>query len=165
MKMKEVLIYIAIVLALVIVDQLSKYLAFKFLTPYESYRCIPHIVRFDLLYNQGAVFGILQKKQVLFFIVTAIGLFTFGFLLTKGSIKEYPFYTIGLLLMIGGTIGNFIDRFLSLFSSTGILGVRDFITFDFFNFASFNFADMCMCCGVVMLAIDIIFGEVLSKWK
>lgn len=165
MKMKEILIYIAIVLALVVVDQLSKYLAFKFLTPYESYRCIPHVIRFDLLYNQGAVFGILQKKQTLFFIVTAIGLVAFTYLLTKGSIKDYPFYTIGLLLMIGGTIGNFIDRLLSLFPATGIEGVRDFITFDFFNFASFNFADMCMCCGIVMLAIDVIFGEVVSQWK
>ena len=67
--------------------------------------------------------------------------------------------------MIGGTIGNFIDRFLSMFSSTGIDGVRDFITFDFFQFASFNFADMCMCCGIVMLAIDIVFGSVLGEWK
>ena len=101
----------------------------------------------------------------MFFIVTVIGLGVFGFLLKNGSIKDYPFYTFGLLLMIGGTIGNFIDRLLSLFPTTGIEGVRDFITFDFFRFASFNFADMCMCCGIVMLAIDVVFGEVVSQWK
>lgn len=165
MKLKELLIYFGIVLGLVIIDQLSKFLVFKFLTPYESYKCIPHIIRFDLLYNKGAVFGIMQGQQVIFFIVTAIGLGAFGYLLRYGSIKDYPFYTFGLLLMIGGTLGNFIDRFLSLFSSSGIDGVRDFITFDFFTFASFNFADMCMCCGIVMLAIDVIFGSVLSQWK
>ena len=165
MKLKEVLIYIGIVLFLVFIDQISKYLVFKYLEPYESYKCIPHVVRFDLLYNQGAVFGIMQGKRVIFFIVTALGLGVFGYLLSKGSIKNYPFYTFGLLLMVGGTIGNFIDRFMSLFSGSGIQGVRDFITFDFFNFASFNFADMCMCCGIVMLAFDIIFGSVLNEWK
>ena len=165
MKLKELLIYIAIIVGLVFVDQISKFLVFKYLNPYESYKCIPHVIRFDLLYNQGAVFGIMQGKKVIFFIVTALGLGVFGYLLYHGSIKDYPFYTFGLLLMIGGTIGNFIDRFLSLFSSTGINGVRDFITFDFFTFASFNFADMCMCCGIVMLAIDIVFGSVLSEWK
>ena len=165
MKLKELLIYLGIVAFLIIIDQVSKFLVFKYLTPYESYKCIPHIVRFDLLYNQGAVFGILQGKRVLFFIVTLLGLGAFGYLLRYGNMKQFPFYTFGLLLMIGGTIGNFIDRFLSLFSSTGINGVRDFLTFDFFRFASFNFADMCMCCGIVMLAIDIVFGEVLSQWK
>ena len=77
MKLKEVLIYIGIILALIFVDQISKFLAFKYLTPYESYKCIPHIIRFDLLYNQGAVFGIMQGKRIIFFIVTALGLGVF----------------------------------------------------------------------------------------
>ena len=92
MKLKELLIYIGIIIAFVVIDQLSKFLVFKYFTPYESYKCIPHIVRFDLLYNQGAVFGVLQGKRVLFFIVTAIGLGVFGYLLKYGSMKDYPFY-------------------------------------------------------------------------
>lgn len=164
MKMKEILIYILIIMALVFVDQISKYFVFK-VFQLGSYDCIPGLIRFDVLYNKGAMFGMLQGKMVLFFIVTVVGLGIFGYLLQHGNLKEFPFYTMGLLFMIGGTIGNFIDRFLSLFSATGIEGVRDFITFDFFNFASFNFADMCMCCGMVMLAIDIIFGDVAKEWK
>lgn len=164
MKMKEILIYILIIMALVFVDQISKYFVFK-VFQLGSYDCIPGLIRFDVLYNKGAMFGMLQGKMILFFIVTVVGLGIFGYLLQHGNLKEFPFYTMGLLFMIGGTIGNFIDRFLSLFSATGIEGVRDFITFDFFNFASFNFADMCMCCGMVMLAIDIIFGDVAKEWK
>ena len=164
MKMKEILIYILIIMALVFVDQISKYFVFK-VFQLGSYDCIPGLIRFDVLYNKGAMFGMLQGKMVLFFIVTVVGLGIFGYLLQHGNLKEFPFYTMGLLFMIGGTIGNFIDRFISLFSDTGIEGVRDFITFDFFNFASFNFADMCMCCGMVMLAIDIIFGDVAKEWK
>lgn len=164
MKAKEIIIYISIIVFLVIVDQLSKYFVFKYLEV-RSHQCIPGVIRFDVLYNKGAMFGMLQGKIVLFFIVTVIGLGVFSYMLKYGSIKEYPFYTFGLLFMIGGTIGNFIDRFLSLFPATSIEGVRDFITFDFFNFASFNFADMCMCCGIVMLAFDIIFGEIGKKWS
>lgn len=163
MKMKEVLIYIAIIVGLILVDQVSKFLVFK-IFDLGSYDCIPGVIRFDVLYNKGAMFGIMEGQITLFFIVTVLGLGVFGYLLKYGNLIEYPLYTTGLLLMIGGTIGNFIDRFLSLFASTGIHGVRDFITFDFFNFASFNFADMCMCCGIVLLAFDILFGEVGKQW-
>ena len=164
MKMKEIIIYISIIVGLILVDQLSKYFVFK-VFELGTHECIPGVIRFDVLYNKGAMFGMMQGKMALFFIVTVVGLGVFGYLLKYGDLKAFPFYTMGLLFMIGGTIGNFIDRFLSLFSSTGIEGVRDFITFDFFNFASFNFADMCMCCGMVMLAIDIIFGEIGKKWN
>lgn len=163
MKLKEILLYIGIIIGLILVDQVSKYFVFKNLE-LRSYECIPGFIRFDVLYNKGAMFGIFQGKTVLFFIVTIIGLGVFGYMLKYGNMKEHPFYTMGLLFMIGGTVGNFIDRFLSLFPSTGLQGVRDFITFDFFNFASFNFADMCMCCGIVMLAFDIIFGDIGKQW-
>lgn len=165
MKLKELIIYIAIIVGLVIVDQVSKFIVFKVFEVNHSYDCIPKLVRFDILYNEGAMFGIMQGKKVLFFIVTAIGLGVFGYLLKYASFKDYPFYTAGLLMMIGGTIGNFIDRFLSCFDSINMHGVRDFMTFDFFNFASFNFADMCMTCGIVLLAIDIVFGSVTKQWN
>ena len=69
-----------------------------------------------------------------------------------------PFYTIGLSLMIAGTIGNFIDRACLSY-------VRDFITFGFFSFPSFNVADMCMCVGIVMFFIDTLFGDAKILWK
>lgn len=154
---KEIWLYIGIVVFLVLVDQLTKYYTFKYL-PLGQNKCIPHIIDFNLLYNEGAIFGILQGKKVLFFISTVLGLGLFGYMMKDANIKLYPFYTIGLLLIIAGTIGNFIDR--------AFLGkVRDFIDFAFFNFASFNFADMCMCVGVVMIIIDILFGEIGNKWK
>lgn len=154
---KDIFLYAGIVVFLVIVDQLTKYYAFKYL-PMGQTKCIPHVIDFNLLYNEGAIFGILQGKQVLFFITTIVGLGLFGYMMKDADIKTYPFYTIGLILIIAGTIGNFIDR-------VSLGKVRDFIDFAFFDFASFNFADMCMCVGVVMIIIDIIFGDIGSKWK
>lgn len=157
MKNSTLLIYIGVVLFLVFIDQITKYYVFKYFELGHN-KCIPKVIDFTLLYNEGAIFGILQGKQVFFFIITILGLGLFGYMLKDGNFKTYPFYTIGLLLVIAGTLGNFIDRVF--------LGkVRDFIDFAFFNFASFNFADMCMCVGVTMILIDILFGNVGEKWK
>lgn len=171
MKVKKIIIYASIIVFLIFIDQITKYLTFKYLGNVKnadysyflkggvtSVDCIPKIIDFKLLTNNGAMFGFLSGQKVLFIIVTLLGLGLFGYMLKDGNIKLYPFYTIGLLLCFAGAIGNFIDRVY--------LGqVRDFITFGFMNFASFNFADMCMCVGIVMIFIDILFGDVTKLWK
>lgn len=157
-KMKDIIFCIIIVVIMVLIDQISKIIAFNSLEFNKTYHVIPKIIDFTLVRNKGAVFGILQGKFILFYIVTFIGLGIFVFLLKDANLQTLPFYTIGLSLMISGTIGNFIDRV--------ILGyVRDFITFGFFSFPSFNTADMCMCVGVTMLMIDILFGKAGELWK
>ena len=172
MKVKKILIYAGIIVFLLFIDQISKYLTFKYLgnvksmADYSFYLkggvtnvdCIPHLIDFRLLTNDGAMFGFLSGKKVLFIIVTIIGLGLFGYMLKSGDIIKYPFYTIGLLLCFSGALGNFIDRII-------IGQVRDFITFGFMNFASFNFADMCMCVGIGMIFIDVLFGDVTEIWK
>ena len=158
MSTHDIIFCLAIILLMVIIDQLSKIIAFDALEFHQKYTVIPKLIDFVLVKNRGAVFGILQGKMILFYVVTVIGLALFTFLLKDASINTMPFYTIGLSLMIAGTIGNFIDRV--------VLGyVRDFITFGFFSFPSFNTADMCMCVGIVMVIIDIIFGKAGELWK
>jgi signal peptidase II len=74
------------------------------------------------------------------------------------DLKENTLYSVCLILIVSGTIGNFIDRIF--------LGyVRDFLTFDFISFPSFNFADMCMTIGVILLMFEILFGATGKKWK
>lgn len=171
MKMKNIIIYASIVIILVVIDQLTKYYTFKYLGnvklgDYSEFfankvidvDCIPNVIDFKLLTNNGAMFGILSGKKFLFIVTTVIGLGLFGYMLKDGSIKSTPFYTLGILLCIAGAIGNFIDRVF-------IGQVRDFITFGFMNFASFNFADMCMCVGIAMIVIDCLFGDINRVWK
>lgn len=158
MKMKDIIIYLSIIIVLIAIDQLTKYIAFKYLPYNTDCTCIPHLFRLHTYTNDGAMFGILSGKFWLFYIFTFVGLGVFGYMLRYGNISNYPFYTFGLLLMIAGTIGNFIDR-------VAFQSVRDFLTFDFFEFAIFNFADMCMTCGIVVLAIDIIFSDIGAQWK
>ena len=158
LKMNHFIICLIIVVLMVLIDQISKIIAFKYLEFTDVYHVVPHVIDFILVKNTGAMFGILKGQQVLFYIVTVIGLAVFGFLLKDGDIDTMPFYTIGLSLMVAGTIGNFIDR-------VALGYVRDFITFGFFDFPSFNVADMCMCVGIVMFIIDTLFGGAKSIWK
>ena len=157
-NMKNIYIYLIIITVLVAVDQLTKFFVFKNLGNGAHVTCIPNIIDFNTLYNDGAIFGILSGKKWLFIIVTFIGMCLFGYMLKDGDIKLHPFYTIGLLLTMAGALGNFIDRIF-------IGEVRDFIDFAFMRFASFNFADMCMCVGVVMIIIDLLWGDISKKWN
>lgn len=157
-NMNSVIISSIIIAVMVLIDQISKIIAFKYFEFGTVYKPIPNVIEFILVKNRGAIFGILQGQMILFWIVTILGLLLFGFLMKDADFINMPFYSIGLSLMIAGTIGNFIDR--------AILGyVRDFITFGFFDFPSFNTADMCMCVGIVMLMIDILFGEAGKLWS
>ena len=157
-NMNSVIISSIIIAVMVLIDQISKIIAFKYFEFGTIYKPIPKVIDFILVRNRGAIFGILQGQMVLFWIVTILGLLLFGFLMKDADFIKMPFYSIGLSLMIAGTIGNFIDR--------AVFGyVRDFITFGFFDFPSFNTADMCMCVGIVMLIIDILFGEAGKLWN
>ncbi|MEK6923057.1 MAG: signal peptidase II [Nanoarchaeota archaeon] len=109
------------VIVLVLIDQLSKYLL-------ESSR------------NYGAAFGILQGYKILFIIIGMMAIFLFIYYRKRFS--GLGFY--GMIFLLGGTIGNLIDRI--------VLGyVRDFIALGFWP--SFNLADSYNTTGVVLLII------------
>lgn len=151
---------IAIILIIVgiIIDQLTKFLAFKYLTEGIAYKGIPG---FDLTLhkNTGAAWGMFANKMWFLIIITFVAFGFFIYLMKDFDLKENSIYSASLILIIAGTFGNFIDRIF--------LGyVRDFIQFSFWtSFPVFNFADMCLTVGVIFLAIDILFGETGIRWS
>jgi len=110
---------------------------------------------FDITYvqNYGAGFSILQNGRTVFLIITPICLIAFVYLLltTKKSDKLARF---SLLLMIGGTIGNFIDRIFNVY-------VVDFLDFFIigYDFPVFNFADICLTVGIFLYIITILLEK------
>jgi len=110
--------------------------------------------------NYGASWGMFQDRLVFFIIVTIIALGAFLFLARDSDYKSKPFYSIGIALLIGGTIGNFIDRIR--------LGyVIDFIDTMIFtyDFPIFNVADMALTVGMTLFAIDIVILDEIRKRK
>mgnify|MGYP002520201026 CR=1 FL=1 len=88
--------------------------------------------------------------------MTLVASIVFVFMAFMSDFDTKLFYTIGVFLMIGGMIGNFIDRVFRFGQ-----GVVDFLSFTFFgwDFAVFNMADTFLVIGVICIMIDILFFE------
>ncbi len=102
-------------------------------------------------HNYGAGFSILQNATVFFVILATlfIGAFITYEIFTRNKKKHFLYY-ISAGLILGGTIGNAIDR-------VALGYVRDFINLEFMDFPIFNIADMALTVGVIILAIYLIF--------
>ncbi|MGD9604570.1 MAG: signal peptidase II [Bacilli bacterium] len=158
MKGKQMLIGLALITLGIIIDQVTKIIAFNNLALLQNQKAIPGIFKFILLENEGAGFGMLQGKLWFFIIITIVALGFLAYLAKDFDLQENALFSASFILIVIGTIGNFIDR---LFNN-GL--VRDFITFDFISFPSFNFADMCLTVGVIVLTFDILFGKTGVQW-
>ncbi|MCH4057811.1 MAG: signal peptidase II [Lactobacillaceae bacterium] len=101
--------------------------------------------------NTGAAWSSFEGQTWFFYLITIIALAIVIPLLIKAYRQKnsVTFYT-GLVLIIAGTIGNFIDR-----ASQGY--VVDMFQLDFVNFPIFNIADMALTVGVILLFIYVIF--------
>lgn len=157
MRLKQMIIGIILIVVGVIIDQITKILSFKHFDMSKDYKSLVPGFKFRLVENEGAAWGIFSNKMWLLIVITFIAFGFFIYLMRDFDLVDNPIYSASLILIISGTIGNFIDRLF--------LGyVRDFVTFSFFSFPSFNFADMCLTIGVLFLSIDILFGETGIRW-
>lgn len=143
------MVYYLIAFVLFLIDQGTKYLIATKLEPYEQ---IPVIGDFFLITssrNRGAAFGILQDQLWFFIIVTLIVVGGIVWYLRKVSKEGRKLLPTALALVLGGALGNFIDRL--------IMGeVVDFLQFNFgsYTFPIFNIADSCIVIGVGLIILD-----------
>lgn len=150
-----VLVKIVLVALLVAADQAIKIWAVANLQPVGSMPLLPGIVELRFLLNDGMAFSMLSGKQTFLIIVTVAALIAVAYVLFSGKLTG-PVGNAGWLLVLGGGIGNLIDRVLNKV-------VVDYINLLFMNFAVFNFADICVCTGVGLLILDIILDTVKEK--
>lgn len=141
-----------LIVLLLIIDQMTKYLVVQNLGPSDFITVIPDF--FEIIYreNRGAAWSLLADADWGIYVLRIISLVAavlFCFLLTK---IKHSWLRIAMVLMIAGTIGNGIDRWL--------LGyVIDFLSFTFGNyvFPTFNFADSVLVVGTIMFAGGLMF--------
>lgn len=141
------------VLIAILVDQMSKLIIEAFLELGESITLIPNFFALTYVRNTGAAFSILEGKMIFFYVITVIAVAGMLHYLSKTP-KEQIWMRLSLILMLGGAIGNFIDRVMYQY-------VRDFLDFTFFgyDFAVFNLADSFLCIGVALLMVDAYLEE------
>ncbi len=128
--------------AVIALDQGTKAIVRARLELYEAWPPGWELIRFQHIENTGAAFGILQGAGT-FLVVAAFVLIAgiTAFLLTLPS--HGRLYHVALALILGGAVGNLIDRLR-------LGAVTDFI--DPTHYPAFNLADSSIFCGVVLLA-------------
>ena len=138
------LFYFTVVFGLVAFDQLSKYYIVANIPLNSAIDIIPGFFKVTYVQNFGAGFSILQNQNTLFLIITPIAIIFLCYLLFKT--KKGDLLTIsGLLLMIAGALGNFIDRIFTVY----VVDFLDFVIFGY-DFPVFNIADSFLTIGVFL---------------
>ena len=150
-----VIIPVLVLLALIGIDQITKYFADE----NKVYlKVIDNFFYLSYSTNKGAGFSLFADKewgQLLFKIITPVALIAFFAFYFYAAKKGYKWLAYSLVLIISGTIGNFIDRLING-------EVVDFLSFRFGNyvFPTFNVADICLTVGVIMLVLHfLVFDE------
>lgn len=137
-------------------DQVIKYFVYENLRPVGSVSVIDNL--FSIVYseNRGAAFGIFQNATLFFSVITIllIGVFLFLLITKKFSGK---LFMISVILIIGGGIGNLIDRLFRGF-------VIDYLSLSFFP-PICNFADYCITIGAVLFILCILLTPEKNKTK
>lgn len=135
---------------LVVIDQLIKHWATAALLPVGSMEVLPGIVELRYCLNDGMAFSMLAGKQGLLIGVTSVMLVA---VLVMLFVRKMPLAErIAWTLVLGGGVGNLIDRVLN-----GV--VVDYINVLFMHFAIFNFADICVCVGVGLLMLVLLLDS------
>jgi len=148
---------LGIILSIIIIalDQYTKHLATMNLMGKRPIIVIENLLEFHFVKNFGAAFGILQNQRVFFIIITTV-VITGGIIflyLKKNKITKFGLTTSWIL--IGGAIGNLIDR-------VRLKYVVDFIKVDLgrlYDFPVFNIADIFIVTGTGLLIVAILFDK------
>lgn len=161
--------FLIITVLAILVDQLSKTAVIRLLSPGESVPVLGDLFRLTLVLNPGGVFGTRLGSQNFYTFISLLAMGVALWFFFKTRTKENSF-RIGLCLVLGGAMGNLIDRFR--FGE-----VVDFLDFDFFNITLpptkvlffkfpgfyldrwpvFNLADSFVLIGMVLIIIHMLF--------
>lgn len=146
---------IIIIAAVIALDQFVKYQIIEKIMPYARLEIIKDFFYITYVENYGIAFGLFKNNTLTHIISTSIILLIMCCFLFRHHKKNIA-VTICLSLIIGGAVGNLIDRIK--------LGyVVDYIHFIIFP-PVFNIADAAIVCGAILLSILLIFDKSITIW-
>ena len=144
-KIQTKLYFLSLSIFIILIDQFTKYLMF-----YNNKIFINKdflLFRIDFVKNYGAAFNIFSGSRIfLSFISIIFSILLIYLILSKNTLKSIDGYSYSFIL--GGTIGNGIDRILKGY-------VIDFINLNIINFPLFNIADISINIGFIFLLYKI----------
>jgi len=159
---KKYLLSTLVSLTVIILDQCTKYLIIKSFALHQSLDIIEHFLTIVHTRNRGIAFGLLSGqgsgiRSILLIIISLVAI-AFILYLLKGLQSKHIYAIITLSLILGGAIGNFIDR-----ARWG--EVVDFMDLHWYHYhwPAFNCADSAISIGLVLLLIGIVTKKFPSQ--
>lgn len=134
-------------LILLLIDQASKIIVTKMLASTTSLTIIPGLFYLTYTHNKGAAWSILEGKRIFLILVALIVIGSIIYYIKKNKITQKS-EILSFSLIIGGSLGNLVDRLLRGY----VIDFLDFKIFDY-NFPIFNLADTFIVLGVFLLFI------------
>ena len=161
----EYIIYSAIIIVGILIDQLTKFLVFKNMELYESIPLIKNFLHITYTTNPGAAFGMMENQRWIFIVVSTVAILAFMAYLYLGH-AENMLYGVSISMVISGGIGNMIDRlgFGFYVNSEGMGEVIDFIAFPSIWKPIFNGADSFVCVGAGLLILALVI-DLVKEYK
>ncbi len=149
---RKAAIYGGVVIAIVMLDQLTKFIAQQTLPPYQPVPVLGDFFRLTYIYNPGAAFGLhigsASRYVFLGLTVACVAVLLSWF---RGTPSTNRLRLTAISLVTAGALGNFIDR---IRSSRGVIDFLDFGLADL-RWPVFNVADIGVTIGAILLAISL----------
>lgn len=132
----------------VIIDQLTKFLARAHLIEGKAVPIIPGVLGWRLAHNTGAAFGMLPDWAPLFILIGLVAIFA---IVRLRALRDASLcLSIGLGLLLGGALGNLIDRLA--FPGQGVTDFIDLtVKLSGYQWPTFNFADVAIVAGAIIV--------------
>lgn len=143
----------------IIIDQISKYFVSSHLLEGLQYLNVSHYFSFVRAWNTGVSFSMFSGNGAIgSFILSLIALIIVSCLFYWLKKEKSTFLQISIGLIIGGALGNLIDRI----RYGAVFDFLDFSVFDY-HWPAFNIADSAICIGAAMIIFDNFFIKKRSK--
>lgn len=146
-----------VLLFVVAADQVSKEIVISKLELGDNVGFIPHILSFSRRENTGMAWGLLSEHRWVFLVVSSVAIIVYCVFFFRLK-KPHWLFSVATGFIVGGGIGNMIDRFFRP-GSDGVNAVVDFLKFEFIDFPVFNVADSFITIGVGVLLVYFFFFD------
>ena len=153
------LLFFLVTAGVILLDQLSKILALQYLAPAGSYLLWENVLHLTYVENTGAAFGMLKDHRWVFLVISTVAL---------GGMVAYMFWnksrrpqeTVSVALIVGGGIGNMIDRLARGY----VVDFVDVKCIPHWKYI-FNVADIFVCVGCGLFILYILLFETKIQKK
>ena len=151
------LLFFLLMAGVILADHLTKILALQYLAPVGSYPLWKDVLHLTYVENTGAAFGMLKDHRWVFLVISTValgGMIVYMFL----NKNRHPLETVAVAFIVGGGIGNMIDRVARGF----VVDFVDVKCIPFWKYI-FNVADIFVCVGCGLFILYVLLYETRVK--